>query len=699
MATRSNPRKVAILGGGIAALTVAYELTSGAGWKQEFSDITVYQPGWRLGGKGASGRNSNMGERIEERGSHLWAGFYENAFRLLQGCFNELKREGGPAPSGWREAIVPQEHLVLEELVDGEWKPWTFTFPPDQSFPGDAGPPKSPWEYLSLAMISVHGWWKEFGSLPTDNRIAAESALPVEEGPDQVWRWADEWVSHANEFMSHLDAAVETTKKAEPLAATAQAIVEQTHKCLNDYAKRMSASDDRARRLWTMCDLTLTAAKGALKDGVPFEGFEVLDGCDFRDWLKWHGASPATLSSAILTGLYEFLFASTDADPRRQNLAAGVALRALTRLTYDCKGARLWKFPAGMGDGLIAPLYEVLKRRGVRFQFFHRIAALKLNREGTRVEEIRVERQATSRQVYEPLISVKGVPCWPGAPRYELLEEGEELKQRNIDLESVWADWRPVKTTTLRVGKDFDVAVLGISLGGLKNTCAELIAAEPQWRKMVENVASVQTIVSRCWYNIGLKDLGWEQPPPWLTAFAPPMSTWADQSESIASENWDISEPPRCVATLRGMLSDSAKIPSPGPSNFPGEQLERAIEASLSWFTTKAPLLWPSLGGPESRLRWEYLVDPSNGRDGDRFLAQYHRANVDPSDRYVQSLAGTSEFRISPAKAWFGNLFVCGDWTRTLLNVGCVEAAVTSGTQAAKAIRKKTVPRGLKRDW
>ena len=48
---------------------------------------TVAQVGWRLGGKGASGRNPDRGQRIEEHGLHIWLGFYANAFRLLRACY------------------------------------------------------------------------------------------------------------------------------------------------------------------------------------------------------------------------------------------------------------------------------------------------------------------------------------------------------------------------------------------------------------------------------------------------------------------------------------------------------------------------------------------------------------------------------------------------------------------------------------
>jgi uncharacterized protein with NAD-binding domain and iron-sulfur cluster len=65
---------------------------------------------------------------------------------------------------------------------------------------------------------------------------------------------------------------------------------------------------------------------------------------------------------------------------------------------------------------------------------------------------------------------------------------------------------------------------------------------------------------------------------------------------------------------------------------------------------------------------------------------QYWRANVDPSERYVLSVAGSSAHRLASDGAGIANLFLAGDWLRTGLDSGCVEAAVMGGMQAARAI-------------
>ena len=71
-------------------MATAWELT--APHHQGRYQVTVYQEGWRLGGKGASGRGENG--RIEEHGLHIWLGFYDNAFRMMRACHAELDAKG-----------------------------------------------------------------------------------------------------------------------------------------------------------------------------------------------------------------------------------------------------------------------------------------------------------------------------------------------------------------------------------------------------------------------------------------------------------------------------------------------------------------------------------------------------------------------------------------------------------------------------
>ena len=134
--TNGRPR-IAILGGGMAGLAAAWRLSE-PGWCDRFDGITVYQRGWRLGGKGASSRGPRG--RIEEHGLHLWLGFYENAFRLLRECYAELDRPTtDPAAPirTWRDALWPAAHIGIEDRHGDDWDHWLAVFTPNDREPGE----------------------------------------------------------------------------------------------------------------------------------------------------------------------------------------------------------------------------------------------------------------------------------------------------------------------------------------------------------------------------------------------------------------------------------------------------------------------------------------------------------------------------------------------------------------------------------
>src|SRR5215467_11028911 len=130
-----EPIKVAIVGGGCAAIAAAFEL-SRAEHDGKY-EITMYQLGWRLGGKGASGRGPN--DRIEEHGFHVWMGCYENAFRLMRECYRELGRDPTRCRiADWRDGFFPAPFLtVAAPKPDGSYATLVSYFPPAEGLPGD----------------------------------------------------------------------------------------------------------------------------------------------------------------------------------------------------------------------------------------------------------------------------------------------------------------------------------------------------------------------------------------------------------------------------------------------------------------------------------------------------------------------------------------------------------------------------------
>src|ERR1700733_823161 len=118
--------RVAILGGGPSALSAAFYLTSDHGLRERY-DITVYQMGWRLGGKGASGRAENG--KILEHGLHILFGCYHDFFSLMRAAYDELERPPGHPIRTWQDGFQPHDFGVVENHFDGSWAPWCMKFP------------------------------------------------------------------------------------------------------------------------------------------------------------------------------------------------------------------------------------------------------------------------------------------------------------------------------------------------------------------------------------------------------------------------------------------------------------------------------------------------------------------------------------------------------------------------------------------
>jgi uncharacterized protein with NAD-binding domain and iron-sulfur cluster len=232
------------------------------------------------------------------------------------------------------------------------------------------------------------------------------------------------------------------------------------------------------------------------------------------------------------------------------------------------------------------------------------------------------------------------------------------------------------------VGRDFDFVVLGVGVGAIPYVGAELLAANARWREMVAHVKTVATQAFQLWLDADLRELGWTQGSVTLSGFAEPFDTWADMQHLLVREDWPTR--PRGLAYFCSVLPDA-----PGG---PEEQRERVRENAIRFLNTEAGHLWPDALRAPGEFAWDLLVVPEGRRRPPRgparFATQYWTANVNPSDRYTLALPGTARHRLSPLDADFDNLTVCGDWTDSGFNSGCVEAAVMSGRLAAHALSR-----------
>jgi len=718
----SGKIRVAVLGGGVAALTTAFELTSTAELRARY-DVTVYQLGWRLGGKGASGRNRKLANRIEEHGLHIWMGFYENAFHVMRAAYEELGRQPGEPLATWQEAFRKHSYIVLEEKMDAGFHPWSFVFPTNYLEPGEGGELPTPLAYAQMLVQWLIELW--------EGSEAARTAKPLTafELP-RLPRWVADLISKLSPDREQLGAVDPAQGHGSPLCpnpplpthpvsllashvlkllgALEQLPVAQSRVLGRAVAWLIEAlmglawlllrdrvnSDFELRKLWVCLNLAGSAAAGIVADSIPTRGWDSIDQHDLRDWLKKHGANAITLDSGPIRGVYDLAFAYEHGEIDRPAFAAGTAMRGMLRMLLSYKGAIFYRMQAGMGDVVAAPFYQVLYRRGVKFEFFHRVTALRLSGDGALVQRIELRKQvklAQGVQSYQPLYPVNGLPCWPSAPDYTQIENGHQLERSGINLESAWAPrWKDEQDLALELGRDFDQVVLGVSIAALQQIATDLIAASPELARSVERVQTVQTQALQLWLTQPSRELGWQKPHgvkegPVLGAFHEPIDTWADMSDLIRRETWPADQMPKSIAYFCGPLPDAQPIPPFTDHAFPGRELARYRQLARGFLNQQVQDLWPNASADDGFM-WELLVDLQNQRGPARLDSQYTRVNLDPTERYVLSVPGSTQYRLHADQLPFANLVLAGDWTYNGLNAGCVEAAVMSGMYASRAL-------------
>ncbi|HVZ32165.1 MAG TPA: NAD(P)-binding protein, partial [Polyangiaceae bacterium] len=743
MMSSPERKRIVVLGGGIASLSTVFELTSQPNWKDRY-DITVYQQGHRLGGKCSSAR-ARYGEveRIEEHGLHVFFGFYENAFDMMRRTYAELDgiaEEEGEKRLALQDAFLPRDMVLLGDDKTRPLRSWTLLFPRRPGEPGVAHSGRADPEPLTFGVVGANILELVVGQLlfAADLQVRGLGA-PSEDGVNEFARYlAALRAGDGRDLLSKIWQLMLKLSVVLRVPLLARALVGMLR-----MARWMLRATDRLRwfdRAWLrkpFCfvlaklrvlarlgfdlldstafevsqaaiavDLMLTIWIGLLRENVLSGDADwfALDELDYRDWLRKHGARAETAESPPLSPLADATFA----DARQHGSGAGTTLHLTLRMLLQYKRAIMFKFAAGMGDTVIAPLYRVLKARGVRFEFFHRIDKLVPASAGGEpiVGAIRFRRQAKLRDPergYEPLERFSdGMLCFPKSPDYAQLVEGEQLSRGEHDLESAWNSWdagRPAET--LEWGRDFDCVVLGISVGALSSICAELAAdAEsrpppargsahaPTLSRMLREVATVETMAVQLWLKPSFAALGAPSKNGIGVNYPQPFDTWAEMEHLLTRERWpDDAKPGTLVYLCSAVDEPYGYVPPPvSDRDHPGRQLRKIKRTALHWLDQFGGSVFRNVEDGARHFGYEQLVDPGGGAGKERFESQFYCATTHPSDRYVLSLPGTTWMRLRPHESGFHNLVFTGDWTLNAISAGCVEAAVISGREASRAL-------------
>jgi uncharacterized protein with NAD-binding domain and iron-sulfur cluster len=622
--------RVAVLGGGIAGLTTAWYLSSTPELRARFA-VTVYQAGWRLGGKLASSRDRRGGHRSLEHGLHVWFGFYENAFGLMRQVLAAWQPPQDSPIRGFEDAFIPHDFTPIGGRDEqGRAFAWPVTWPRNEDEPGRGRIELSGWGALSHVLSLCRGvlgreldkpgrtWTPRAGALQAWDKLAA--ALPA--------RLDDaRGIQRFRKLLKLADRALE--RRAARL--TPQTVDRHPVLCLVDLV--LALLDGLTDPRYRICE---------------DQDLDVLNHLELREFLKRHGGDPDIVDHwSGLRMIYDSTFQYRGSTP---DFAAGAAIRVVLRTTTQYKGSVLYHVAAGMGEVVISPLFETLKQHGVRFCFFEELTDVAAR--AGRVTRLDLRQQVPGARAYQPTFLHRGLVCWPEEPLWEQLEERVEG-----DLERQW-DRPEGRAHSLVRGRDFDEVVLAIPPGVVRERgIGRALSRHAPFEAMLRATELVPTAALQLWHDATLPELGWTDPSPALVGWTWPLSIWAEMPQVLATEDHTGGS----LHYLCGNWDSELWRSETSPLAEAQQALEREVELQLE----RDPL-WPARSPPRDR---------------------YLRANIDPAECAVASPARGVQARLAAHESGLSNLTLAGAWTRNGLDAECVEAAVMSGMQAARWLR------------
>ena len=155
--------------------------------------------------------------------------------------------------------------------------------------------------------------------------------------------------------------------------------------------------------------------------------------------------------------------------------------------------------------------------------------------------------------------------------------------------------------------------------------------------------------------------------------------------QTLWAEQWLAEDQPGSVAYFCGTLAAELPPQRYDPHYLPRHRA-RVLADAVRHLDHNIAIYLPG-AVTDHGFDW-HLLCGVNGATGAAALGTQHvSVNVDPSDRYVQSVPGSDRYRLRPDESGYDNVVLCGDWTDCGWNAGCIEAAVISGLQAANALR------------
>lgn len=724
-----KPIKVAILGSGIGALTTAWRLLNDDVQRQANKkfELTMYQVGFRLGGKLTTGRApAEENYKIQDHGLHTLYGYYENAFKMVREVYQYLqdnKLLNPDDPLGTVDkAFIPFANIALNEEWpegSGNWLNWSQAESMDMSEDppavGEAWEP-SPWDLVILSIKQIPKVLSPPSTKPEHRNAlhSPEQRLDIlfEHMPEEFVQYKEslkeklqEWIDKVRHVFVKIEkeALGPDSWLTLELEKLFRGIIDGLY-VFWDVLKNWEAF----RHMFFMADFLVACITGISKNYNDIAtNWITQDDYNFEDWLMKYGMKEVSAKSPLVT------FAKGELYSEHTTVAAGTGVYNFLRYQFTWKQALVFMFAAGPGDTLIVPIYRALKHKGVKFNFFHRVTNLKLGNQNGEpiIQAVEMAKQIKLKdpaKEYDPLINVplqsfdgKTIPCWRSSPDWDQLDAPESV--RGCDFES-FETIETEEPVEIVAGKDYDKVVLGISIGAqtdgiwykqtdngsvpikVPGCCMELYndKSNPKYKLMLDNQNVTRSMSCQVWFNKTLSDMGWAptdkdkgymyENPPYISNYLTPnpqYDCWIDNSILLPYENWPPGEgSPKFLSYFTHVW------------DIPDTTTEKAV--IQDYFDNYAWFFWPK-AAPNKVWDYSTLVAPDGVEGAKRLDYQYYSILHNTSDYYVQTRAGTTKYRLAANESGYANLILTGDWTNNKQNIGGVESAVLSGYLTANA--------------
>lgn len=693
--------KVAIIGGGMGGLSAAFRLMEAA---PEAYEITVYQRGHLLGGKGASRRDTDAHERIYEHGIHVLMGFYDDVFHVLRTVWEDLRalpRADDPTKSAlpgvspgaevpwWDGILRPKDDMVLLDPVGDRMSYWHVVFPQRASQIGERGE-RTMKSILTRIAEELLGLGLGGSAMQLIDGTAAQVSGAVQATQAAVHDVVQEIQAKAGEIQKNVrDFLLKRLGIAFPQGPGAMGFRPDTHfmdalplafeqmkTSLSDdpawhqtFASMVRVAlaarwelvrrvdDDEQRRAFYLRYFLGATYIGLVEEGIYDEAsLDKLDEHDFRDWLRSHdplnGDAPPemTYDTPVVRAVYDLVFT------RKSSWAAGRFIHSCLKMGLGYRGHLFYEMTAGMGDVVFAPLYLWLRNKGVKFRFFRDVHKLTWSDDRKLIRGFNFRRQVRPHGAdgdsYCPIRYAED--GWPFFPEVAPGAEKSMLLPPSRDFEE---------------DTSHDVVILAVGGGAV----AAIGADVPTLAAL--DLPTTATYSFQVWTDQSLKDLGFPSAEDPIIGAGKDSMAYCDMSVVLDKGAWPEGQRPGHV----GYFSDSLTAEEEKAG------VDGVRQRARDWLVQQGHILFPKVASP-GQFDWSALVAPPDASGEQRLDHQYFTANTDPSDRYTEPKMGSIAGRLAADESGVPNLFLAGDWVRNDVGAGYVQGAAEAGHAAAEAI-------------